>query len=657
MKVMQSKAAVASRLKLVLSIAAISIAASVFMRIFHATYFLRKPEAFLNGLGTFVLVVIIATLVIAGILWVMLGPLYSVIRQRSAGQIVSLEQRIASRKRLNRLPFLLILANIMAFFAGSLVDFLLSDGGKAGQDDLVTVFFVISLNLVVGLMTGLQEASVCDAMLVEPCEQLELTRFDQGRRDSSLQLRLILATLGAVLLSTVLCAMAAIGFYREIASWAASLSADAISSASVSDQSAIQSNVYTVVWQMTLLGGLLFLWAFGLIATTVVGLRQQLARLNERLTEISSGTGNLGQRTNIVFFDEIGQLSHSINGVLDHLQGLVGQVKATANQVSTAATRLGEEASKADSAVDSMHQNLLEVQNTVARESQTVNATTSVLSGLKQTSGKLEAQLRTQSELVDDSSSSITEIASNISAVSKMTDQADELAGSLSTASASGGKAVTDMISAIKEIEAAASQVSGIVTIISKISAQTNLLAMNAAIEAAHAGNAGAGFAVVANEVRSLAETSASSAREIILQIRAMVAKITVGVTLAQHTGKAFQSINQDIMSTGQLIQTIAQSMTEQKSGADLILRSISRLTETSSVIKELTTGQNLDFLAMDNAMAEIVNHTQAIEQAVAAQGESAKSLGDLIARVRAEAEANSQQVGLLQSTVNGFEI
>ena len=155
-------------------------------------------------------------------------------------------------------------------------------------------------------------------------------------------------------------------------------------------------------------------------------------------------------------------------------------------------------------------------------------------------------------------------MAANVKSVSEATEQADGFASKLARAAEAGTSSVSESILAIKKVEESSKKVTEMVSVIAQIAAQTNLLAMNAAIEAAHAGESGKGFAVVANEVRALAESSAKSAKGINAQIKKMVEAVRNGVSLSSKAGEELGLIMEDTTATTGLVRQIAEAMNEQ---------------------------------------------------------------------------------------------
>jgi methyl-accepting chemotaxis protein len=241
--------------------------------------------------------------------------------------------------------------------------------------------------------------------------------------------------------------------------------------------------------------------------------------------------------------------------------------------------------------------------------------------------------------------------------VEGLTSRADQVGRDLGVVTGHGAETMGRMTESMVEIETAAQGVTAAIGSIAKIAAQTNLLAMNAAIEAAHAGETGQGFAVVADEVRALASTSAQNAREVRSHIQDMARKIQDGGTMARQAREAFGEIARQTEETAGLLRTIAQAMVEQKQGSELILASTEGLVAATEQIRLLAVNQRERFDSTTASMAEILEATQDIEGAVSTQTLAIDRVTEAAARVDDEAESNAKAADRLQVLVQGFQV
>lgn len=312
----------------------------------------------------------------------------------------------------------------------------------------------------------------------------------------------------------------------------------------------------------------------------VLLLRSLVARpLNNLIAmvrEIATGDGDLTKRINLQRGDEIGRLAHWFDVFVDNLHKIIGQVAGATNQVASAATQIASSAEEMASGLQKQGQ-----------QSQQVSAA------------------------VEELASSVTEVAKKSTDASKAaTDsrkEADE-GGSVVTKTVEEINAiagdVTQSAAAVTQLGKKSEQIGEIIKVINDIADQTNLLALNAAIEAARAGEHGRGFAVVADEVRKLAERTTTATEEVAKSIReiqedtqravqtieAGSQRVTKGVDLARSAGEALSKITAGSQNVTSMVESIAAAAEEQSAAAEQIARSVEQI---DSVTRESTQGAN----------------------------------------------------------------
>jgi len=235
-------------------------------------------------------------------------------------------------------------------------------------------------------------------------------------------------------------------------------------------------------------------------------------------------------------------------------------------------------------ALQKMTQNLHQL---VSQTRQTVDEINNSSSALADASLYLSEGAQKQEGSLHNISSSLKQLTTQISVNAEHANQARDCASKAQNDATKGKAKMENMMSAMTEISDASQKIAGFINTIDAIAEQTNLLALNAAIEAARAGEQGRGFAVVADEVRSLAARSTEAAIETTKLIEGSVKKTQNGSRIAEETAGSLQSIFELINETAQLVEEIANSSNDQASGAKHInagIRDIDQITRQNSV-------------------------------------------------------------------------
>ena len=616
---------------MILATAAAALAAQLYRGIFIE----RDLGSTLSLMGGFYVMLPTIELATSIWLWLLLAPLSRAAAAASSGRPIGNKEREAARSVMDKVSILAVAVVVAAFVLGPAASLATTAAsappGTVGVKDVLAA---LAVNVAVGYACGFQVIVLIDSILREPITLLGIVDSAAGAKKSSLARRVLAAGSAATLLAAVLLGLAGYG--------------------ALSAKTPPPAGEFLV--QIIVLAAIIALWAISLFSTIGSSLARRASDVADQVRRVAEGEGDLSTRVAIVHNDEVSATAAAFNLFLERLTGLVSSVRELSTSIEGGAGKLGETAEEARVAVSGLALSVESVRDAVQRQSDTVSSTEGEISSLLDSIGRVAAKIDEQSGFMDQSSAAVSEMAANIASVSRTAEKADEIATALQKASEEGGDALRASIASIAEIDEASRSARDIIGAISKISAQTNLLAMNAAIEAAHAGDAGRGFAVVADEVRSLAENSAKSAKEIELLIRGMIDKTTRGSSLADSAGKAFDRIREGVAQTSELVRTIAASMGEQREGAEEILKSSQALADATRLIESLTAGQKAQSKEMEQSMLRIVSASNEIFEAVQEETGATQSLGRIVAMVSDEAGRNSERVLGLEEAVSKFK-
>ena len=279
------------------------------------------------------------------------------------------------------------------------------------------------------------------------------------------------------------------------------------------------------------------------------------------------------------------------------------------------------------------------------------------ISSLAKSIRVIREHLAEQSNSVATISSSVTEMTANIGSVAETAEKARGSAEVLTLKSQQGRESIENAIATMQAIQKSSAEVQEFVAIIKNLASQTNLLSMNAAIEAAHAGEFGQGFAVVAEEVRNLAESSAKSARNIQQHMQDMIVTIDNGVETINSAGEAFMNISQKVEETANFVEEISAAMEEQKIGAAETQQATITVVDAVHAVNELAQTQADDATQVREFMRTVVKASESTLKAVQDGVIATMHLKESVQEVRDSATHNTNSVDIIEQQVGLFKV
>ena len=629
-----------------------------------------------DALISFIVITIISSILIN----ILTLPIVRIMKRHEKGEQISNEEFFTARKRTNRIPEIIFIINIAYPLLLGLASTILLGG------DSMQGFPMLLRNVSIFVLAGLCQNALYQKALMKPRAMLKIYSVDKAHSNwfakhlDRIQLYATALFICAVLVHSTIANFEELG--GDIKVSISAERADADSSQQTKQDSfarmrekmngASDDRIEKAVEEIREKGRdfgakvaiemlLLMILTGVIIASTDAILTNtketQTSILRKVLTEMSEGSGDLTQRILIVQGDNIGLISEKINGVFDRLQLMFRHITDQAAQVAESSAAISAVLEGTVAATEEMAASVNQINYNADRNRKVVTTSQQSLEKMLSSLEEINNNVNTQAAYVEQTSSAMTEMIANIQSVNEVTSKANDVSESLNAVSSDGSQAVLNSITAVKDIEAASLEVNNLVITISKILAQTNMLAMNAAIEAAHAGDAGRGFAVVAEEVRNLADDSATNLKTISVNMRDVLDRVNRGVDLSETAGDALKQVGEKTSQTTQLMSEVASAMQEQAAGANEVLNSINSLVEASNSINRLSDEQHQNNEIMKDNLSRTVNAFAEVQSATSELAEGNNEILRGIDDLKEVINRNEEVVAALQNELGGFKI
>ncbi|MBO4319344.1 MAG: hypothetical protein J5857_02630 [Treponema sp.] len=393
-----------------------------------------------------------------------------------------------------------------------------------------------------------------------------------------------------------------------------------------------------------------------LILITLVQLRHRFT-ISINLIKSLRTKGDLQSRIYVGTFDDFGIIMSEMNLLMDSLRVFLVNLKNEINSVDSSAEELlglTESSSSDITKMVSRFQAMSAESNNQADLLESVNKGVAKLSSdAVKVSDFTGFQYKSEKE----NENSMTEMVTNIKSIMNLISRAQALSNELTEESVSGSACVKKTQDVINGITDMSKRMIEVIKVIQSVASQTNLLAMNAAIEAAHAGEAGKGFSVVADEIRKLSESTQKSTKDISKLINEISKSMNEGSANMELTSNAFNRIQKEIQEQSQVVADISKTMTQQSTDVDTILSSTNTVVKQIGEVSDLTKNQANYTEEIMHDLNEVVSLTGQVNDSVAQSESVIKTFSESFSTVKEKAEANKQSVLTITKEINKFKL
>ncbi|MCR4790420.1 MAG: HAMP domain-containing protein [Treponemataceae bacterium] len=423
----------------------------------------------------------------------------------------------------------------------------------------------------------------------------------------------------------------------------------------ICQRSAVYASVYKTITIIIIIGFILMI-VIGIIAFfTTRNSVNPLMKIVDVLNRITNN--DLTGRIAVMGKDEFSKIAQTFNNTLNGLCNSFHKININSNEIGKIGNDLASDMDSISTAINQISSNIESVKNQTKSQNDSLFTTNDAINKILEEINSLNSNTETQAACVEESNASAHEMYSNISQISKSVNDTTNAIQQLATATDSGKESLKTSNAITQKISEESGSLMEASGVILHVASQTNLLAMNAAIEASHAGEAGQGFAVVADEIRSLAEESSAQGKVIAKTLKMLRTDILKLAESAKDVGERFNEIYDLSDNVKSLSDTVQNVIVEHESSCKEVLTAIDEINKVTVNVKEGAGNIYHESKTVTEAMSTLNDVTSELTTSMGEMSIGAKLITDSSTNINALTKQNKDMVTELVEEVNKFKV
>lgn len=371
------------------------------------------------------------------------------------------------------------------------------------------------------------------------------------------------------------------------------------------------------------------------------------------LKNIAQGEGDLTVRLPAIGNDEVTDLSEYFNKTIDKIGTSIRTVGSNSHTMEEIGDELASNMTETASAVNQISANIDGVKQQALTQAASVTETAATVEEIVRTIKQLNTSIENQAGSVARSSASVEQMVANIASISKT----DGAIGNLTTATGDGKATLVTSNTVTQKIAEESGSLMEASSVIQHIASQTNLLAMNAAIEAAHAGEAGKGFAVVADEIRKLAEESSMQGKTITATLKNLTGEIEMLSSSSKTVEEKFNTIFNFAEQVKEMSNTVTEAMREQENGSREVLTAMKDINTVTAEVQAGSEEMLKGGESVADEMQKLDELTRVITDSMSEMASGAVQINNAIQEVNELTQKNKHSIENLAKEVSKFKV